>query len=47
MMGRIRVAIVGCGGMGRTHARTLAGLADAEVKLLVDPSAEAVGRLRP
>lgn len=44
--GPLRVAIVGCGNMGRTHARTLAGLPDAEVALLVDPSAEAIERVR-
>ncbi|MGH2350056.1 MAG: Gfo/Idh/MocA family protein, partial [Chloroflexota bacterium] len=45
-MGSIRVAIIGCGGMGRTHARTLVGLADAEVALLVDPLSASVERLQ-
>ncbi len=32
-----RVAVIGCGGMGTFHARTLAGIRGAEVALLADP----------
>jgi predicted dehydrogenase len=35
-----RVALVGCGGMGRDHLKTLKGLADFEVVGLCDVSAE-------
>jgi myo-inositol 2-dehydrogenase / D-chiro-inositol 1-dehydrogenase len=42
----VRVAIIGCGNMGRLHARLLGKLPDAEVALLVDPVPEASERLR-
>jgi predicted dehydrogenase len=42
----LRVAILGCGNMGRTHARSLKRLPDAEVALLVDPSGPSIERLR-
>ena len=34
--GRLGVAIIGCGNMGRTHARLLAGFDDVSLRLLVD-----------
>ncbi|MEP7189123.1 MAG: Gfo/Idh/MocA family oxidoreductase, partial [Roseiflexaceae bacterium] len=36
----VRIGVVGIGNFGRLHARTLAGLAEAELVALVDRSAD-------
>jgi len=40
-----RVAVIGCGGMGATHARCYGSIPSAEVVGVMDQSAEAAGRL--
>ena len=42
----VRVAVVGVGNFGRLHARTLAGLAEAELVGVIDANARAVDTLR-
>lgn len=45
--GKMRIAIVGCGGMGNRHTMLLGtAVPDAEVTLLVDPIPEAIDRIR-
>lgn len=41
----MRVAVVGCGGMGRVHAQSFAGMADAELVGVCDIDAELAGEL--
>ena len=41
-----RIAIIGCGHMGATHARELAAMPHAEVVAFVDPRREAAEKLR-
>jgi predicted dehydrogenase len=41
----VRIGVVGVGNFGRVHARTLAGLAEAELVAVVDRSAERRGQL--
>jgi len=41
MADKVGVAIVGCGGMGRTHARNLAKFEAVHLRSLVDVRAEA------
>ena len=43
---RLRVAVVGCGGMGERHTMLLGTLPDASVTLFVDPVAAAIERVR-
>jgi myo-inositol 2-dehydrogenase/D-chiro-inositol 1-dehydrogenase len=43
---RLRVAVVGCGGMGTRHTMLLGTIPDAEVTLFVDPVAAAIERIR-
>jgi predicted dehydrogenase len=42
----VRIGVVGVGNFGRVHARTLHGLAEAELAGVVDPSAESIDELR-
>ncbi|MCM3629553.1 Gfo/Idh/MocA family oxidoreductase [Paenibacillus glycanilyticus] len=41
----MRVAVVGCGGMGHVHAQSFAGMADAELVGVCDIDAELAGEL--
>jgi predicted dehydrogenase len=43
---KVRIAVVGCGGMGRRHSQLLGAVPGAEVALLVDPVPAAIERLR-
>ena len=45
-MGKYRIGLVGCGGMGRSHLKTLAGMEDFEVVGLCDISRESIGLAR-
>ena len=42
----VKVALVGCGGMARHHAKTLAALPDAEIVAFADPVAEQVEKFQ-
>jgi predicted dehydrogenase len=43
---KLRVAIVGCGGMGNRHTMLLGSLPNAEVTLFADPNPPAIERIR-
>ena len=45
-MSPVRVIVVGAGGFGRMHARTLAGIAEADLIGVVDSKPEAIDILR-
>ena len=44
-MKSVRIGVVGVGNFGRLHARTLAGLAEADLVALVDGRAERMAQL--
>jgi predicted dehydrogenase len=45
-MSAVRVGVVGFGGFGRLHAKTLAGIAEAKLAAIVDRSGAAMARAR-
>ncbi len=45
-MGKLRIGIVGCGGMGGVHSRRLSGMDEAEIVALCDLTEEIAGNLR-
>ncbi len=45
-MDRLRIGIVGCGGMGGAHGRRLEGMEEGEIAALCDLTEEIAGRLR-